>query len=502
MVVALKKTLIYILIIVIVAGLTIYLLNKTSNAGTALESETYTVTEGTVSRISNVSGTTEANEIANLRFPVTGVVKEVFKDEGTYVTKGEILASLVLDSRVATYNAAMSTLAYQEGVRNEILRGPRAEMRTVTETSVDIARENLTRTQTEYEARIDQARQTLLSTDLQVEPVNKNSDDTWPTVSGTYTCDKEGTYTLSVFESNAQSGHSYRLSGLESGTYTAFSNAPSPMGTCGLSIKFNPNELYQKGTWVINIPNTRGASYLANKTAYDLLLTQADNAIESAEQSLELSEYTQKNLNAAPSTETLTQINAQIEAARASLALTEAQIADYVIKAPYDGIITNSTIKVGEVASEDSRITIIREGGYELTARIPEADVRRITEGNTATAIFDAAPNEPIPARIEFISPTAIQIDGVAYYEAHIRLSFEPAWLKEGMNADIDIMVEKKEGVLVVPKRFIIEENDTYFTHILHNNKPVKIEIEVGLIGNDGFIEVMNVPKGTTIIIP
>ncbi len=498
---AFGKLFLYCIGIVLIAGLTIYALNQTSRASDS-PIETASVSKGTVTTIADVSGKIEAKEIAELRFPATGVVKEIFKQEGDSVIQGEIIASLAQDALVAEYSNALNSLTYQEQRKNELIRGPRTEAKTVTQKNVDIARENLARTEREQAKLVESARRILLSTNLEARPVNKANDDVPPVVTGTYNCDNEGNYTVSVFGSNAQSGYSYRLSGLGDGTYTAYVDAAGPFGDCGLSIQFDASEQYRNETWVIAIPNTESALYLENRNTYELALESQKNEVTAAEQALALAEHTQTNMNAAPTNEVLAQINAQIDVARATLALREAQIADYVIKAPYDGIITRSSINIGEVADIRSSMTLIREGSYELKARIPEVDIRKIAVGNTATALFDAAPDEPIPTLVEYVSPTSIEIDGVSYYEARMRLSYAPTWLREGLNADIDIVVEKKENVSVIPKRFVIEEQGTYYTHVLYDTHPVKTGLEVGLVGNDGFIEVMNIPVGTTVVIP
>jgi HlyD family secretion protein len=274
------------------------------------------------------------------------------------------------------------------------------------------------------------------------------------------------------------------------------------LGTCGLYIQFDSTEWYKNEDWVIEIPNKRGSSYIENLNAYTLALKEQEHTIALATQELDLVRKTAGLENAVPTHEAREQADARIAQAAAIVSAKEAHIADRVIKAPFDGVITDISMKVGEVSDNTKTITLIQNGSYVFKARIPEVDIRKIAVGNTATVLFDAAPNEPIPALIEYISPTSIEIDGVAYYEARLKLSYVPIWIREGLNADVDIVVEKRDQVLVLPKRFIIQEGDTYYAHVLHDVRPVKTELRTGLVGNDGFVEVQNISEGATVVIP
>lgn len=491
----------YLFGIVVIAVGTMYALNQTSDASDG-NFESATVARGTVRVISNVSGNVDAPEHATLHFPTQGVIQEVLKTEGDVVMKGDIIASLVQDVLLAEYNSTQNTLRYEEARKRELVRGPNTEARAVTETNTFIAYENLKRVEEEQSKLVANARQIMLSGGLVAKPSNMNNNDTPPTISGTYTCTDEGTYTLEVFPSGAGSGASYRLSGLgESGTYTAYSETSAPLGACGLTIQFDRDEEYRRDIWTVAIPNTESSEYLANYNAYTLALQTQANALSAARDAITLAEKTAVSNNAPATREEIAQSDALIEATRAKLSAIEAQIRDYVIKAPFDGTISQNELTVGEIAGASQYVTIIREGAYNLVARIPEVDIRTISIGDTATIMFDAAPEERIPGVITFISPSSVQIDGVAYYEAFVRLSYEPEWIREGLNADIDIVTEEKNATLVLPMRFVSAESGTYFVHIRDGEKVYKKELAPGIVGNDGFIEVTNIPEGTTVVL-
>jgi len=497
-----SKRLPWILIGVLLFGFSAVFIIQAILSDGKIEKETGKVEQGDVSVFVTVSGVIHAEDAAELAFPQNGIVKNVSVDEGDFVTEGQVLASLGQESLIAEYNTALANLQFQEAAREELVEGPRAEARTVRDTNVAIAEKNLARTKEEQTRLVENARRALLSAGLEALPVNKESNDVAPTISGTYTCQEEGMYILSVFRSNARSGYSYRLSGLESGTESAYTDHPAALGECGLSIQFDEDEKYENQDWVVTVPNTRSSLYLTNLNAYDLALQHQTNTIEAAEQALELAKSEQTLEYAAPRSEALGQADASVAQARAQLASIEAQIADFTIRAPYDGLITNVDIILGEVGGQTRTITMVKEGDYELQARIPEIDITKISVDDPAEVVFDAKESEVVNAHIAFISPLSTEIDGVAYYEAILTLDETPEWMLEGMNADIDIVVERVNDVAKIPIRFLEQDKDTYRVNVLKNKTIASVSAEVGIIGNDGFAEIKNLTEGTTIVAP
>lgn len=462
---------------------------------------TDTVTTGTVRQIVSVSGAVDAVGHADLGFPITGTIESIAVAEGDTVTKGQTLATLVHTGLEADYQEARAALLIAEADRAELISGQTPEELRVSQTNAEIAREELARVTREQDERVTNARRTLLSSDLEARPNRGDNGDIAPTITGTYTCG-EGTYLLDIFSSRARSGYSYTVSGLERGTYTAYTETSAPLGSCGLRIQFAAGESYSPTTWTIAIPNTGGASYTANLNAYNLAVTQRENLIREAEQRLALAEQTLARDTAVPRSEARTRAEATVLQAQARLNAIQAQIDDHVITAPFDGTITHIEPVVGETVSNAPVITMVSPEAFTLTALIPEIDITKILPGQKAEVLFDARAQEILPATVTFISPLAKEIDGVSYFEATLVLDTDVPWMRGGLNADIDILIEVRESVTRLPKRYVTEENGVATVRIPHKDKAVSIPVEIVFSGNDGFVEIKGLPEGTTVIAP
>jgi len=71
------------------------------------------------------------------------------------------------------------------------------------------------------------------------------------------------------------------------------------------------------------------------------------------------------------------------------------------------------------------------------------------------------------------------------------------------MSADVTIKTAQKDGVLTIPGAAIEKKDDKAFVQILKDEKLEKIEIQIGLRGNDDMVEVVSgLTEGAQIAIP
>jgi HlyD family secretion protein len=487
-------------IVIFLVALFIIMLRVQSN-GDEPTWTTATVENGTVSQIISISGSVDADGTAELAFPISGTLASISVTEGDRVTKGQTLASLVQSDVSAEYQDAYGALLIAEADLRELISGLRPEELDVSKTKLQIAEEEFARTKSEHDDLVMNAYRTLLSDDLVPKSEDSGIDAVPPTITGTYTCEP-GTYVLSTYRSQAQSGYSYRLSGIESGTFTARTDASSPLGSCGLYIQFDTGLGYGNSEWEITIPNTEGASYTANKNAYDLALTKRANALREAEQNKVLAEQNRTLDTASPRDEARARKEATVIQAQARLARVRADIQDHIISAPFDGVITKVTPVVGEAVGTTPIITITSADAFTLTALVPEIDVTKIHLNQKAEVTFDARPTETLAAHTLFISPLAEEIDGVSYFEAKLVLDTPIDWLRSGLNADVDIIVERQEQVLRIPRRYLIESDNAFAVRVPDGTESKEQPVTVTFMGNDGYVAVEGIAEQSTIIAP
>ncbi|MEK7151721.1 MAG: efflux RND transporter periplasmic adaptor subunit [Patescibacteria group bacterium] len=203
---------------------------------------------------------------------------------------------------------------------------------------------------------------------------------------------------------------------------------------------------------------------------------------------------------------------AQLDQAKANLALIEAQIAKNFLRAPFAGVITNVDVELGEITGGAPVISMISNDKYQIEVNISEADINKIKVGNTAIVKFDAYGSDAeFEAAVVHINPAASITSGIAAYGVTLEFAAQDSRVLPGLTADIDIQTNKKENVLYVPSRNVINREGKKYVIVLAEEdsaddrfanlslvseskmgKTYEVEIQTGLKGSDGKIEVIS----------
>jgi multidrug efflux pump subunit AcrA (membrane-fusion protein) len=239
---------------------------------------------------------------------------------------------------------------------------------------------------------------------------------------------------------------------------------------------------------------------LLNQTNIDTAQTSLDTAKASLNTYQGQLKTAQDNLALAKAEPRQTDIalhQAQIKEARASLSLIQKQIEDTVLRAPINGTITNVYGEIGETAKIGSSVVVmISEREYQIEIDIPEADIGLIDLAQAAKITLDAFPEQEFSGNVVEIEPAETIIQGVVYYKTKIgfsdKISEIHKGVKSGMTANIIIIIDSKENVLIVPLRAIKEKDNVKFVRVLFEDNFKEIEVEIGLRSNQGTVEIIS----------
>jgi membrane fusion protein (multidrug efflux system) len=190
-------------------------------------------------------------------------------------------------------------------------------------------------------------------------------------------------------------------------------------------------------------------------------------------------------------------LRASYERARLELSYTE-------IRAPIAGVISARDIKVGNTISPNS------QGGADPTFRvtdldplvayvhIPEKEFRKLAPGQAAEVVVDALGGTRFTGRIALISPTVDPQTGT--FRAKLEVPDTSHRLKPGMFARVNIVYERRENALQVPRNSILDSDGSQSVFVVAGNKAEQRRIKPGLV-NGGWVEVTEGLKGNERIV-
>lgn len=449
--------------------------------------ETLVVEETPITAEVSVSGSTEPPSTIDLRFNQSGRIAEFGVKVGDRVEAGTVIARLdttELDAQISETKAAVDI---QKARLEQLIAGNSNEEIALAQTKLDQAK----RTQATV---VKNAYQTLLNSSLTATYIGTQDGNNAPIISGTYSCNKEGTYIIEVY--NSRGGTSINYSGLESGTMN-LDDIVRPLGACGLFISVPQTvEIRGGSTYHVNLPNKAGATYNANYGAYTQAVATEKSTIEQLEAELIAKKAAARPVDIAV-------YHAQIAQAEAALASVYAKKNDRLIVAPIDGVITNYTGEVGETIGSDTvAVTMMPHGALQIALNISETKIASVVVGQKARITLDAFEDKLFSGTVTEIDPAETNIGGAVYYQAKVLFDDIDQSVRTGMTANVWIATAAKAGVLAVPAGAINTDAGNKTVRVLENNQSIERIVETGLEDIQGNIEIVSgLQAGEVVII-
>ena len=218
-----------------------------------------------------------------------------------------------------------------------------------------------------------------------------------------------------------------------------------------------------------------------------------DTAFKSAAAQLAQAKAQLEKLSRAPAPEDLAVAEAQVQQAQASLEQTKLRLSDATLTAPFSGTVLSCSLQASEVVGAGSPAIVFADlSSYHVDTTIDETDIGRVKEGQDATVSLDAFADLKLPGRVTSVAPLGKSVQGVVGYAVEIEILPTDVPIRPGLTAIADIVVERKEGVLVVPNGSI--KRDTrgrYYVELLSGGQVEQRVITPGL-SNESVTEVVD----------
>jgi RND family efflux transporter MFP subunit len=235
-------------------------------------------------------------------------------------------------------------------------------------------------------------------------------------------------------------------------------------------------------------------------------LATAQEELKDAATALVLEEEELSLKLAGSTTETITAQEAVLSKAKALVMQYEAELAKTILRSPFSGVVSKQDIDVGETATAgDPVVSLISLKKFKVEANIPEVDITQVEINDIADVTLDAYGDDvPFVMTVVSVEPAATIIEGVPTYKTTFMFQEEDKKILSGMTTDITIVTDTRENVISVPHRAILtDENGENFVRMLTDfGVQENIPVEPGLRGSSGMTEIVEgVQEGDKIII-
>ncbi len=193
----------------------------------------------------------------------------------------------------------------------------------------------------------------------------------------------------------------------------------------------------------------------------------------------------------------LAQTQSAYEAAMASLKRAEIDLEKTTVISPFDGILGQRHVDVGDYVRIGDEVTnIVDLTPLKIVVFVNEKEVVQLKKGNKATLRFSAA--EPRMGVVSYISPAADMQSRTFRIEIEMNNDENP--LPSGLTAQVDIEVLSKQAAKVPPSILTLNDDGAVGVKVIDaDNKAQFTPIEI-LEDTTDYLWVKGLDQGTRVV--
>ncbi|MDX1298618.1 MAG: efflux RND transporter periplasmic adaptor subunit [Pseudomonas sp.] len=201
----------------------------------------------------------------------------------------------------------------------------------------------------------------------------------------------------------------------------------------------------------------------------------------------------------ASNAQALDEANAEQQASRASLALSQARLDKTRIVAPHEGVLGLRHVSPGDYLSEGQDIVNLEVlDPLKVDFRIPQKAVSQVRLKQTIEISLDAYPGESFSGEIFAINPRLDEAGRSQAIRAHI--SNREGRLSPGQFVRVSVILAERPDALVIPEEAIMPMGEQRLVNLVVDGK---VELREVVLGKrlDGKVEVVEGLQGDETLI-
>jgi RND family efflux transporter MFP subunit len=219
---------------------------------------------------------------------------------------------------------------------------------------------------------------------------------------------------------------------------------------------------------------------------------EADKAQENYDRSTRV--YDQKMI----SKEAYDQSRFTLEAARAAYNLAKLTLDESEIRAPIAGMVSARLIKTGNTITAGTPVfRVTRMDRLHAHIYVPERDIHKLAPGQRATITVDAWPDKEFKGSILRVNPVVDAQSGTV----KVTVAMAPqAELKPGMFGRVEILYDRRETAVLVPKDAVLTEDAAQSVFVVAQNKARRRPIKTGYADGDHYEVLEGLKAGEQVV--
>lgn len=428
----------------------------------------------------NAAGNLAPVAQTSLNFSSGGIVKEVLVKEGDVVKAGQPLVRLQSDDLELQIAASEANMRNAQLKLEQAKAGPKQTDIVSAQAKVDSAVAGLNKLRqgpTAAEVTDAQARLTTAQANLEKAKAGPTEQDI----------------------ANARQK-------IENAKNSLWASQSSRDATCGRPKGGDSDPQCQQAR--ANVNSAEGNVRMAENDLEKLLAGPDPNDVIPAEQSVRQAEAALAKLRQGPTAADVAQAQSSITQAQAALEATQAgpddltiQVAQTAVEqaevqikqnqlklkqatifAPFDGVITAVAVVPGQnVGGSANPVQISDLNTLQVVTNVSELDRARLKVGQEVQMTLEALPGVNVRGQVASVSPAGVTQQGVVNFPVTIKLVNADPAVAPGMTANLNIIVDQRNDVLLVPNRAIRNTGRQRTVTVLYEGQQIQVPVQTGL---------------------
>ena len=198
-----------------------------------------------------------------------------------------------------------------------------------------------------------------------------------------------------------------------------------------------------------------------------------------------------------------------LDDAKKNLDVARVNLDRSVIRAPFDGVITEQNLQIGELTAHDTTssakapMRIVDQKPRIVKGDIDEIDLARVHVGSPARIKILAARPTPFLATVSRVVPyvsTTKEQDRTSQIE--LQITEAESAIPVGASADVEVITERKDDVLAVPARAVLGTGDQRYVYRFNDGRIEKTSIKTGVGNYDRRQIIEGLSEGDVVVYP
>tara|TARA_B100000029_G_C17599112_1_gene965180 strand:- start:1645 stop:3294 length:1650 start_codon:yes stop_codon:yes gene_type:complete len=461
----------------------------------------------------NLSGTIMPNAKVSIFSKMAGQIVKMPVEVGQQVNKGDLLAVIEHEELLLNKRQAQAAYRSAEAAYNQVQKLARIQIEgqvAQAQASVSAAETSLQQvkdlSETRAKSQIQQAESGLASLQANLEKIKRGAraEDRQQAQAAV----DQAKASLSNAKSNFERLQQLFEDGAISLQSFESSQTQLDISKAQYQMALEQQKLIEKGAQVEDIQSMEAQVEQAKAA---LSLAQVSSQTKSWEKDIALSKSqveaakaglrtAQSSLEAKSWEVEIIAAETQMIRAQTTLNLVNKQLSDSSIEATITGVISARNFDLGSMAVPNVALfEIVQMEQLKVIINVIESDLAKISLGREVTINVDVS-NIDIFGEIIRISPTLDLVSRSASVE--IKVDNTIGQLKPGMFAKVNIPVEVRENVVLIPRSALIgsqKEQSSVFV-VDENNTGQRRQVKLGLSQGD-IVEVDGIDDGDRVIV-